>query len=153
MAFPVIQQFRKPLPAAGPYEEEMGKRISALLTLFRQLSPDRESNAHVSELLANPSCWSAGHQVFDEVRNRLLACQQLDQVCASQAAQYNFEEACCQAAYNADEPDDPFDIAAPFYVVSAAIWLAHCLGIPMEEVARAIVPDLADRHFCKGQAR
>lgn len=70
MAFPDIGTFPESDP--GPYERQMGRMIAGLLAVFADRIPDSESNARVAELAGNPSRWSAGHAVFNEVRGRLL---------------------------------------------------------------------------------
>jgi len=137
MAFPDITRFRESHP--GPYERQMGSMIAALLALFADRMPDSESNQRVAELAGNPSRWSAGHAVFDEVRHRLLAA--LDGNERLRRCQYSFEESCCQALYNATGPQDEFDPGSPFFVVPQALGLAELVGIPIAEVVAALVPD------------
>ena len=65
--------------------------------------------------------------MFDEVRNRRNTARVLHRRLF--AAQYDFEEACAQACYNAIEPDDAFDASAPFFVVPTALTLSRQLGL------------------------
>jgi hypothetical protein len=51
----------------------MGDIIARVLRVFAGRVPDAESHGRVTELVAAPARWSAGHAVFDEVRRRLLA--------------------------------------------------------------------------------
>jgi hypothetical protein len=134
LPFPHIQAFPKSHP--GPYERGMGRTIAALLRLFRDHVPDSESAAKVAELADTPDRWSAGHAVFDEIRQRLLDGPED----APQAAQYAFEEACCQSLYNATAAPDPFDESSPFFVAPAAFHLAEVLNVPTESVVEALRP-------------
>lgn len=136
MPFPEIETF--PLSHPGPYERGMGKIIGRLLALFRDHMPDAESADRVAELAANPSRWSAGHAVFDEIRGRLLAA--IKDKDETRSRQYGFEEACCQALYNATAADDPFDPSAPFFVAPAAFRLARAVGVSGEAVAAVFAP-------------
>lgn len=65
--FPDIHKFQ--VRQIGPYERSMGNAIAALLTLFRDRVPDRETNARVLELSITTDRWSAGHKLFSCVRN------------------------------------------------------------------------------------
>lgn len=134
MAFPDLTSFGGAYP--GPYERQMGGVIVALLRLATAQSPDAESNSHVLTLATIPESWSAAHRSFDEVRRRRLQASRMqDQL---REAQYRFEEACCQAMYNATEPDDPFDPSAAFYVVPYALDLARAVNVSCTAVVAAI---------------
>ena len=111
----------------------MGGYIAGLLRVFAGSAPDTESNARVLELASTPGRWSAGHAMFDEVRDRLLAATKAKG--GARVSQYSFEESCCQAMYNATEPSDPFDPSSAFFVVAQALGLAQAVGIPLEVVA------------------
>jgi hypothetical protein len=137
MAFPEIGKY--PLSYPGPYEENMGRCIAGLLHLFRGRVPDPESVARVIELATTPDRWSAGHAVFDEVRTRLLAA--IDAKDEPRQAQYSFEELCCEAIYNAAEPNDPFDPSSPFFVAGAALGLAKVVGVPISSVVAVMVSE------------
>jgi hypothetical protein len=136
VAFPDNQGFPESHP--GPYERQMGRLIAALLKLFSGRVPDAESNARVLELASDPSRWSAGHAVFDEVRDRLLAA--MDAKDYARELQHHFEESCCQALYNATRPPAPFDPGSPFFVAGQAIGLARALGVPVEGVIAVLAP-------------
>jgi hypothetical protein len=136
VGFPDIRQFTESHP--GPYEQQMGGIIAGLLRLFSGRVPDAESNARVLELANTPGRWSAGHKVFDEVRTRLLrAMKASDRV---RCAQYDFEESCLQALYNATEPPDPFDPGSAFFVACAAFGLARAAGVPVDAVVTVLAP-------------
>ena len=134
MAFPDIHRF--PVSNPDTYEREMGLVIAALLVLFVGRVPDPKSNARVLELANTPDRWSAGHAVFDEVRNRLLAAINAKDSLREQ--QYGFEESCCVAIYNATDPPDPFDSGRAFFVPGEAIGLAMGVGVPLEEVVSVL---------------
>jgi hypothetical protein len=134
VVFPDTHRFPESDP--GPYERQMGQMIARLLKVFVGRVPDAESHARVAELACDPKRWSAGHVVFDEVRSRLLAASAAKD--RLRGCQYNFEESCCQAMYNATEPPDPFDPGSAFFVVPQALGLALVLGVAVEEVVAAL---------------
>lgn len=134
MPFPEIRAFRQAYP--GPYERNMGATILQLLELFRPFVPDGESVSHVIQLVQSPSHWSAGHAVADEIRNRTLAVVKSQDKLRS--AQYGFEKLCCEAIYNASEPDDPFDSSSPFFIAGAALQLSSQLGVPAAGVVEVL---------------
>jgi hypothetical protein len=134
MAFPDISKFPECHP--GPYECQMGTVIGRLLLLFVGRVPDSESHSHVANLVATPTRWTAGHAVFDEVRRRLLAATTAKD--APRECQYYFEESCCQAVYNACNPDDEFDPSSAFFVVPQAFGFAGVVGISAAEVVAVL---------------
>lgn len=136
MAFPNIPSFPESYP--GPYERQMGKIIAALLSLFAGRVPDSESIGCVLELAAAPARWSAVHAVFDEVRRRLL--RAMDARDQQREWQHHFEESCCQALYNATDPQDPFDPASAFFVAGSALGLAWSVGVSVEAVVAVLAP-------------
>jgi hypothetical protein len=136
MAFPDIRGF--PTSHPGPYELQMGGFIAALLRLFTDRVPDTDSNTRVLELASDPTRWSAGHAVFDEVRRRLLVAMRAKD--GPRERQHYFEESCCQAIYNATDPPDPFDPGSAFFVAGQAIGLARAVGVPVERVIAVLAP-------------
>jgi hypothetical protein len=116
----------------------MGGFIAALLRLFAGQVPDPESNTRVLELASDPTRWSAGHAVFDEVRRRRLAAMKAED--GLRERQHHFEESCCQAIYNATDPPDPFDPGSAFFVAGQAIGLARVAGVPLERVIAVLAP-------------
>jgi hypothetical protein len=136
MAFPDVRGF--PASHPGPYELQMGGVITALLRLLAGHVPDPESNTRVLELASDPTRWSAGHAVFDEVRRRLLAAMKAGD--GPRELQHHFEESCCQAIYNATDPLDPFDPGSAFFVAGRAIGLARVAGVPVERVIAVLAP-------------
>lgn len=134
--FPDIHKFQ--VRQIGPYERSMGNAIAALLTLFRDRVPDRETNARVLELSITTDRWSAGHKLFSCVRNRLLTA--IESKDLDLQTQYYFEESCLQAMYNATRPGDSFDPSAPFWIAGQAIKLARIVGTPIEDVLHIIAP-------------
>jgi len=136
VSFPDIYAF--PESATGPYERQMGACIAELLMLFRDRVLDSESNRHVHALAVTPGRWSAGHDVFDEVRRRLLVAQEAGD--PRREAQYGFEETCCQAMFNATETNVPFDPSAAFFVAGMAVVLARSVGVPVTEVVAVLAP-------------
>lgn len=110
----------------------MGRYISHLLERFASQVPDTKSNATVLLLSSQPSLWSAGHAVFDELR-RLRNSGNANSI---REAQYFFEESCAQALYNATEPPDAFDPSSAFYVLPAAVGLARQLQFSDSQLAK-----------------
>jgi hypothetical protein len=108
----------------------MGRYILAVLDVLAGRVPDPESHSHVRQLVADEDHWSAGHVVFNEIRRRYLsAAHHKDDL---RAAQYAFEESCCQAVYNSTEP---FDSCSPFFVVPQAMGLAALLRVSPEDIS------------------
>jgi len=114
----------------------MGEMFVRMLELFKGRVPDDETTAWVLRLAFMSSKWTAGHAVFDKVRNRLLKANESQD--SHRRSQYYFEETCCKAMYNASEPSDPFDPSSAFFVVPAALSLANTLGIPIDAVVDAL---------------
>jgi hypothetical protein len=56
---------------------------------------DAENNTCVLELTTTPDRWSAGHAVFDEVRDRLLSA--MNTKYRARQCQYGFDKSCCKA--------------------------------------------------------
>jgi len=116
----------------------MGEMIVSLLRQFEGQVPDQESHARVQELALTQDKWSAGHKLFDVVRNRLLVA--MDANDRVKCAQYSFEESCLKTMYNESYPDDPFDSVSPFFVPIEAIHLARVLGTPLDNVLAVLMP-------------
>jgi hypothetical protein len=136
MAFPDVRGF--PTSHPGPYELRMGGLIAALLRSFAGRVPDPESNTRVLELASDPTRWSAGHAVFDEVRRRLLAAMKAED--GPREWRHHFEESCCQAMSNATDPPDPFDPGSACFVAGRAIGLARAAGVPVERIIDVLAP-------------
>jgi hypothetical protein len=134
MAFPELHTFHRTHP--GAYELQMGHSIARLVLLFAPVSADLESNGQTYRLASSPEYWSAAHAVFDEIRNRLLAAiKAKDRV---REIQYYFEEACCQALYNATNPPDPFDPGSAYFVAPSAFAISQLHNIPEAQVVVAL---------------
>ena len=130
------------------YDVGMQASISKLLQLFREGSPDRETNAWVGELVADRAKWPGAHDLFDLVRDRLLIAtgdagrppvpkHRIDQ---ARVCQYEFEEVCLKAIFNETDTVRPFDSCSPFWIAGTAIQLARRLGVPVEAVVGVIAP-------------
>jgi hypothetical protein len=137
MPFPDITKF--PGSPSGPYERDMGRQIFELLRVFNGRVPDSESHQRVLELAASPRFWAAAHAVFDEVRKRMLVAS--DQQDHPRILQYELEESCCKAIYNATGALDEFDTCSPFFVVPNALGLARKIGLPLDAVTKVLVAD------------
>jgi hypothetical protein len=110
--------------------------ILALLKLFRGHVPDTASNSQVASLIADVRKWPEAHDLFADVRRRLLAT--CDNVLD---CQYSFEEICLKTVYNETDTDAPFDRVSPFWVVPMALELAKAIRLPIEDVVAIVAPD------------
>jgi hypothetical protein len=122
-----------------PYERNIGRIVLEILRLFQERFPDAESSACVTELAMASDRWSAAHAVFGEIRGRAQAAAEVRD--AVRCAQYDFEELCCKAMYNAaTSADDEFDSSSPFFVAGAALKLARAVGLPVEVIVDLLTP-------------
>jgi len=127
------------------YESQMQADILALLQLFRDRVPDKETHEWVAELVVERDRWRSGHEIFDRIRSRNL--EAIDALDKSRECQYCFEEICLQSLYNATSPFDPFDSCSPYWVIKNALALARSVGVPVVEVVALVVPDgLTQKH-------
>src|SRR5437016_4082711 len=116
----------------------MQSTILALLRLFHERVRDSETNTWVSDLVANRDQWPRAHDLFDRIRQRLLAATQdggrprVPWTSMIQAlwCQYDFEEWCLKAVFNETGTECPFDSCSPFWIAGAAIQLARAIGVP-----------------------
>lgn len=114
----------------------MHSDIVALLALFQGRVPDSETHVWVTELAKDRRKWSAGHEVFDRVRDRnLRAIRERDRI---RECQYCFEEVCLKSLYNETGALDAFDSDSPYWIIKNAIALARVVGVPVEDVVRCI---------------
>src|SRR5262245_36072343 len=131
------------------YEVGMQSTILALLRLFRDRARDSETNAWVTELVADRNQWPRAHDLFDLIRDRLLVATgdagrphvPPDRVDRARVHQYAFEELCLKAMFNETDTRYPFDACSPFWIAGSAIQLARRLGVPVEAVIAVIAPD------------
>jgi hypothetical protein len=117
----------------------MAEDIVALLRLFEDRVPDRETHAWVVALASNPNKWPDAHRVFDRVRDRTLAAIKAGD--RLREGQYMFEEICLKSLYNESNTLAPFDSDSPHWITKCAISLARQLGIPVQEVVTVVAPD------------
>jgi hypothetical protein len=139
MRFQSLEEFPQ-TPSPSPYGRQMGASIARLLQLFQGKVPDAESNSRVLELAVTPARWSAAHALYDVVRSRYLATTKTSD--GIRSAQYEFEESCLEALYNESTPSEPFDSVSPYWVVPRAVGLARAIGMPVEDVLTAMIPDV-----------
>lgn len=131
------------------YEVGLQADILALLHLFRDRVPDRETNGWVTELATDQGKWPGAHDLFDLVRKRLLVAEgdarrasiPKDGIAWARVYQYAFEELCLKTLFNETNTSRPFDSCSPFWVAGSAIQLARRLGVPVEDVLTVIAPD------------
>jgi len=131
------------------YEMKLQQDILALLNLFRDHVPDKETSVWVIELVADEDKWPGAHRLFDLIRERSLAARgdagppvvPADRVNGAQVAQYSFEELCLKTIFNETDTTYPFDSCSPFWVASSAIQFARALEIPVAAVIAVIAPE------------
>jgi hypothetical protein len=131
------------------YEVAMQSTILALLRLFRERVHDPETSAWVSALVSDRDQWPRAHDLFDLIRERLIAATQdggrpripWDSVDKALACQYSFEELCLKAVFNETDTRCPFDSCSPFWVAGTAIQLARELDMSVENVIAIIAPE------------
>jgi hypothetical protein len=112
--------------------------IIALLLMFEDRVPDRESHRWVLDLARDKRKWKDGHDVFDRIRRRnLMAINRKD---GASQAQYCFEEVCLKCLYNETGASDPFDSDAPHWIIKNAIHLARRVGLSDADVVRIVAP-------------
>ena len=131
------------------YEVGMQLTILAMLRPFRERARDSETNAWVTELVADQDRWPRAHDLFDLIRDRLLEATgdagrprvPPGEVDHARAQQYAFEELCLRAVFNETDTDCPFDACSPFWIAGSAIDLARALRLPVEAVIAVIAPE------------
>ena|SRR5476649_1022901 len=116
----------------------MRSDILALLRLFQDRVPDRETHARVSELAADETRWPEAHEMFCWVRDRTLEAEEKRD--GVRTSQYLFDEICLKCLYNETATDMPFDRDSPHWITKCAIELAREVGIPNSEVIAILVP-------------
>ncbi|MCP4968607.1 MAG: hypothetical protein GY926_25675 [bacterium] len=114
------------------YEAGVATQVLNLLELFEDRVPDDETHRMVVAIVGDRSRWPDAHEAFSQVRTKLLASK--DEL---KGLQYHFCEACLQTFYNETPTRAPFDSISPYFVLPAALNLAHGLGIELERVRRA----------------
>jgi hypothetical protein len=113
----------------------MQEMILALLKLFQERAPDRETNAWVTALASDRKKWPDAHDLFDRIRGRgPLNAKDFKEGDAVRCTQYIFEELCLKTLYNETHPRHPFDPSSPFAVTGSAIHLARTIGVAEAEV-------------------
>jgi hypothetical protein len=121
------------------YEIEMQRRMLALLTLFDDCSPDKETHAWVKDLVANEWKWPEAHDLFSIIRKRALSSKDKRTACS----QYAFEELCLKTVFNETDTEMPFDTNSSFWLAGSAIQYARRVGVPLESVVAVLAPETA----------
>ncbi|HEY8100244.1 MAG TPA: hypothetical protein VIF82_05785 [Burkholderiaceae bacterium] len=115
--------------------------LKALLDLFDEHVPDRESNRLVWKLCDNRKKWMEAHDLHSVLRERnLIAIKEGDKV---RECQYCFEEVVAATLFNLTYPEAPFDPDTPYWIIKNALALAKKVGIPVEAVAGIVAPNTA----------
>ncbi len=113
--------------------------MKALLDLFADKVPDRESNRLLRQLCDDQAMWAGDHGLHAKLRDKnLKAIKQGDR---ARERQYLLEEAIAKTLYNLTLPTARFDPDAPYRVIKDALLLAKALSVPVEEVVNVVAPD------------
>ena len=112
----------------------------ALLDLFEEHVPDKESNRLVRRFCSENHKWTKAHGLHSTLRDRnLKAIKQGNKI---KECQYRFEEVCAKTLWNLISPNTPFDPDSPYWVIKNALTLAKALGTPVAQVVDIVSPDL-----------
>jgi hypothetical protein len=113
--------------------------IKALLDLFEDRVPDKESNRLVWRFCNEKDKWIKAHGLHSTIRDRnLKAIKQGDKV---KECQYCFEEVVAKTLFNLTRSSAPFDPDSPYWVIKNALVLAKEVGVPVQEVAEIVAPN------------
>jgi hypothetical protein len=132
------------------YEIQLQAKILALLQIFHDNAPDRETHALVTKLISDKTKWPDAHDLFGLIRRRCLVLTK-DTGRATmpegpgelaKVYQYSFEELCLKAIYNETDTNAPFDPDSPFWIAGSAIKLARKLGMTAAPVVAVIAPEV-----------
>ena len=116
----------------------MDKHIIALLQLFRDRMPDRETNVWVLELATDSKKWADAHDLFSAIRKRNLSAIFWGN--ALKQSQYCFEETCLKALYNESGSRGPFDSDSPYWIVPLAMELSRKVEVSVESITDIVAP-------------
>jgi hypothetical protein len=105
--------------------------------LARQLAP-------VFLVASAPWEWRHGHDVFDDVRDAVLA---LEEPANARAWVLALAELVAKVSYNASDPDDPFDEDSGWWIARCARGLADLVGDP--QFAAELESALGSRPRCR----
>jgi len=113
--------------------------IKALLDLFEQKVPDRETNRLVWKFCNEKARWENAHGLHSTLRDRNL--RAIKEGHKIKECQYCFEEVIAKTLFNLTRSSAPFDPDAPYWIIKNALTLAKALGIPTEEVVSIVAPN------------
>lgn len=110
--------------------------MKAMLDLFENHVPDRDSNRLVWKFCDEKERWIKAHGLHSTLRDRNLgAIRKGDKV---RECQYCFEEVIAKTLFNLTYPDAPFDADSPYWVIKCALRLAKELNIPSNKVVEIV---------------
>lgn len=117
--------------------------IIALLHLFQEKSPDKDTNKIVLGLAENKEQWKNAHDIFSTIREKnLKAIENKENI---KESQYCFEEVCAKSIFNiycySFGEDGQFDPDSPYWLIKNALSFAYSLGLPKEEVINIVAPN------------
>ena len=111
--------------------------IVALLDLFEEKVPDRETNRFVRNLCEDHKKWIESKDYFSStVRPRNRQAGEEQDFCKRK--QYCFEENVLKTLYNLTMPRAPFDAVSPYFVIKDALLLAAQLEISIDRVVKIV---------------
>ena len=115
--------------------------MKALLDLFEEKAPDRDSNRLVWRFCNEKQKWINAHGLHSTIRDRNL--KAIKQKNRAKECQYCFEEVIAKTLFNFTRSSAPFDPDSPYWVIKNALALAKEIGIPTEEVIDIVAPNKA----------
>lgn len=115
--------------------------IKALLDLFEDKVPDKESNRLVRRFCDEKEKWLKADGLHSTLRDRNL--KTIKQGNKAKECQYCFEEVIAKTLFNLTRSCAPFDPDSPYWVIKNALVLAKAVGVPVEEVVDIVAPNKA----------
>lgn len=112
------------------------EEIQALLDLFHDVVPDKDSNRLVWMFCDEKHRWPKAHGLFQTIRDRTLAAERRND--QPKLCQYLFEEVVAKTLYNLSRSSAPFDPDSPYWVIKNALRLARELHVPLEKVTEIV---------------
>jgi hypothetical protein len=113
--------------------------LKALLDLFEDKVPDKESNRLVWQFCNQKEKWIKAHGLHSTIRDRNL--KAIKQRNKAKECQYCFEEVIAKTLFNLTRSSAPFDPDSPYWVIKNALILAKEIGVSVGEVANIVAPN------------
>lgn len=113
--------------------------MKALLDLFEDKVPDKESNRLVWRFCDEKHKWIKAHGLHSTLRDKNL--KAIKQGNRAKECQYCFEEVIAKTLFNFTLSSAPFDPDSPYWVIKNALSLAKVVGMPTEAVVNIVAPN------------